>query len=229
MQRWYHKIVEPIHYLHLQLRLEGKEIVDERFIREVQAVPGEEMPLLLIARLANGNVVAYTDETLSGDLQETLAAATGAIEFPDIDPLLTILKKHDMRLDVGHYKTYVFPSMSHNDKDVHSLSKTDRRVIAFGFDGFAEQVYVIERVDKVASACVSTRENETCGEAWVFTAPEYRHQGFAQKVVSAWAGNLLTAGKVPFYSHKADNMASSQLAGKLGLQPIFEEISITRA
>ena len=229
MERWYHKIVELIHYLHLQLWLEGKEIVDERFIREVEAVPGEEMPLLLIARLANGNVMAYYDEALARDLQETLAVAIGAIEFPDIDPLLDVLKKHDMRLDVGHYKTYVFPSIPHNDRDVHCLSKSDRRVITFGFDGFAEQVYVIEREGKVVSACVSTRENEKCGEAWVFTAPEHRHQGFAQKVVSAWAGNLLTAGKVPFYSHKVDNMASAHLAGKLGLQPIFEEISITRA
>ena len=211
------------------MRLEGKEIVDEHLISEVEAVPGEEMPLLLIARLANGKVVAYYDETLSRDLQETLDAAIGAIEFPVIDPLLAVLKKHDVRLDVGRYKTYVFPSISHNDKDVHCLSKSDPRVIAFGFDGFAEQVYVIEREDKVVSACVSTRENGKCGEAWVFTAPEHRHQGYAQNVVSAWAGNLLTADKVPFYSHKADNMASAHLAGKLGLQPIFEEISITRA
>src|SRR5688572_11739046 len=104
MERWYHKIVEPIHCLHLQMRLEGKEIVDERFIREVEAVPGEEMPLLLIARLANGNVVAYYDEALSRDLQETLAVAIGAIEFPDIDPLLDVLKKHGVWFDVGHYK-----------------------------------------------------------------------------------------------------------------------------
>ena len=229
MERWYHKMVEPIHYLHLQMRLEGKDVVDEYLMREGEVVPGEAMPLMLIAGLANGKVVAYYDEALSRELQIKLAASIAKIELPAIDPLLDVLKKQGLQVDAGHYKTYVFPSISVNDSDVHCLSKDDGRVKAFGFDGFAEQVYVIEREGKVVSACVSTRENETSGEAWVYTAPEYRHQGFAQKTVSAWARSLMGAGKVPFYSHKIDNLASAHLAAKLGLQPIFEEIAINRA
>ena len=229
MQRWYHKMVEPIHYLHLQMRLEGKEVVQDRFIREVEPVPGEDIPLMLIASLATGNVVACYDEALSLNLQEMLAARIAGLVFPAIDPLLDILKMHDVPFEVGHYKTYVFPLTPVNDMDVHCLSKDDSRVKAFGFDDFVEQVYVMEREGKVVSACVSARENETCGEAWVFTAPEYRHQGFAQKVVNAWARSLMRAGKIPFYSHKVDNLASAHLAGKLGLQLVFEEISITRS
>ena len=180
MQRWYHKIMEPIGFLHLQMRLEGKQVVQDRFIRQVEIVPGEDMPLMLIASLVNGNVVAYYDEALSHDLQETLAARIAELAFPTIDPLLDILKTHDVLFEAGHYKTYVFPSIPVNDMDVCCLSKDDSRVEAFGFDDFAEQVYVVERDGRVVSACVSARENETCGEAWVFTAPEYRHQGFAQ-------------------------------------------------
>ena len=223
-----YKTVEPIHYLHLQLRLEGKEIVDERFIREVEVVPEEEVPLTLMAGLADGKVVVYYDEMLSSDLQEALTASSAGLEFPAFDPLLDVLQRHGMQFEVGHYKTYLFPSMPDRERDVHCLSKNDQKVKAFGFDGFAEQVYAIEREGRVVSASVSTRENETCGEAWVFTAPQYRHQGFAQKVVNAWARSLISADKVPFYSHKVDNIASAQLAGKLGLQPLFEEISITR-
>jgi hypothetical protein len=229
MERWYHKTVEPLGYLHLQLRLEGKETVDGCFIRELEAVPDEEPPLLLIAQLDNGTLVVYYEEAISHDLQEVLAATIVDIEFPAIDPLLDILKKQNLPFEVGHYKTYVFPSIPVNDTDVHCLSKNDRRAKAFGFDGFADQVYVIEQEGKVVSACVSTRENETCGEAWVYTAPKYRHQGLAQKVVNAWAESLIHAGKVPFYSHKIDNVASANLARTLGLQPVFEEISITRA
>ncbi|HEU4744321.1 MAG TPA: GNAT family N-acetyltransferase, partial [Anaerolineales bacterium] len=224
----YHKIMEPIGFLHLQMRLEGKEVVQDRFIRQVEIVPGEDTPLMLIASLVNGNVVAYYDEALSANLQETLAARIAELIFPTIDPLLDILKTHDVPFEVGHYKTYVFPSIPVNDMDVRCLSKDDSRVEAFGFDDFAEQVYVVERDGRVVSACVSARENETCGEAWVFTAPEYRHQGFAQKVVNAWARSLMSAGRIPFYSHKVDNRASAHLAGKIGLQPVFEEISITR-
>lgn len=228
MQRWYHKIMEPIGFLHLQMRLEGREVVQDRFIRQVEIVPGEDTPLMLIASLVNGNVVAYYDEALSANLQETLAARIAELIFPTIDPLLDILKTHDVPFEVGHYKTYVFPSIPVNDMDVRCLSKDDSRVEAFGFDDFAEQVYLVERDGRVVSACVSARENETCGEAWVFTAPEYRHQGFAQKVVNAWARSLMSAGRIPFYSHKVDNRASAHLAGKIGLQPVFEEISITR-
>jgi predicted GNAT family acetyltransferase len=56
---------------------------------------------------------------------------------------------------------------------------------------------------------------------------EYRHQGFAQRVVSAWAMRLISVGKVPFYSHKIQNIASTNLAKRLGLQPVFEEIVFT--
>jgi predicted GNAT family acetyltransferase len=96
-----------------------------------------------------------------------------------------------------------------------------------GFDSFTEDVFAIEQNGTLVSACVSTRENQECGEAWVYTIAEYRHRGCAQKVVKAWARSLMDAGKVPFYSHKMENEASASLARKLGLRPVFEEISIT--
>ena len=229
MERWYHKIMDPLNYLHLQMRLEGKEIFNECLIRQVEAVPDEELPLTLIAQLAGGALVTYYDESMSPDLQKELAACLRDTEFPNIDALLNILRIHTTEFETGHYKTYVFASTPSSTFDVRCLSKKDPRVKEFGFDSLAESVYAIERDGKLVSACVSTRENETCGEAWVFTAPEYRHQGLAQKVVSAWAGSLMSASKVPFYSHKIDNVASANLARLLKLQPVFEEISITRA
>ena len=218
--------MQPLTYLHLQLRLEGKEVIDGSFLREVEAVPEEEVPLLLLAQLADGGTVVYYDESLARDLHEVLATLTTT--FPDIHPLLDILKNRNLQFDVGHYRTYVFPSQPVMDGNVLCLPKEDQRVRAFGFDGFADPVYVIEREGSVVSACVSARENERCGEAWVYTAPEYRQQGLAQQVVHAWAGSLMRAGKVPFYSHKIENVASASLAGRLKLQPVFEEITISR-
>ena len=132
--------MEPIRYLHLQLRLEGKVIVEDRFIREVEAVQGEDIPLLLIAGLADGKVVAYCDEALSGDLQALLAARIAHLDFPAVDPLLEVLREQGVPFEVGHYKTYVFPSIQVSDRNVHCLSNDDERVKAFGFDGFARQV-----------------------------------------------------------------------------------------
>ena len=221
--------MQPLAYLQLQLRLEGKEIVHGSFLREVETVPGEEMPLMLMAQLASGSLAAYYDEALARDLQEALAASFIDIEFPNIDPLQDVLKKQNLQFNVGHYKTYVFPSIPVHDEDVLCLSRHDKKVKEFGFDGFAEQIYAVERDGKIVSACVSARENGTCGEAWVYTAPEYRQQGFAQRVVNAWARSLMRAGKAPFYSHKIENTASTNLAGRLKLKPAFEEIAISRA
>jgi hypothetical protein len=50
----------------------------------------------------------------------------------------------------------------------------------------------------------------------------------AKKVVNAWARSLVNKGKIPFYSHNIDNLPSARLAEALELQPVFEEISISR-
>jgi RimJ/RimL family protein N-acetyltransferase len=220
--------MDPLACLHLQMRLEGKVLVNEFFMRQVEMVPDEEMPLMLIAQLANEEFVAYYDEAISIDLQKELAANLPGIEFPEIDRLFAILKSHHLHYEVGHYKTYLFPVQPSENMKIIRLSKHDPMVKMFGFDGFAENIYAIERDGAVVSACVSTRENEKCGEAWVYTDDKYRNQGMAQKVVRAWAGNLMDEGKVPFYSHKISNKISARLARKLGLQPVFEEIAISQ-
>jgi RimJ/RimL family protein N-acetyltransferase len=216
--------MDPLTYLHLQLRLEGKELVNGHFLRQVEALPGEEMPLMLLAQLANKELITYYAEALSPDLQNELAENLFEIVFPNVDHFLNVLQSYQLEYEVGHYKTYVFPSQTSKDRDVICLSKHDPRVKAFGFDGFAQNVYAMERDGKLVSACVSTRENDRCGEAWVYTDVQYRNQGFAQKVVNAWAASLMDEGKVPFYSHKIENEASANLAGKLGLHPVYEEI-----
>jgi RimJ/RimL family protein N-acetyltransferase len=218
--------MEPLAYLHLQMRLEGKRLINGHFLTQVEIVPDEEFPLLLIARLANGKLVVYYDEVITLDLQKELAGSIFEIEFPKIDALLNVLKRHIIQFEVGHYSTYIFPSQPAKEVNVICLSKQDPKVELFGFDGFTENIYAVQLDDIIVSACVSARENEKCGEAWVYTTPEYRKQGFAQKVVNAWARSLMDAGKIPFYSHKIDNIASANLARKLGLQLVFEEISI---
>lgn len=220
--------MDPLAYLHLQMRLEGKEVVRGCLMRRVEAVPGEGMPLLLVAQLANAGVVVYYDENAPPELRKDLAANVSDLEFPQIAAMLNVLQAKNIQLEVGHYRTYIVASQPAEDPGVGRFSKHDPNVEAFGFDGFAETVYAIHHKGSLASACVSTRENRECGEAWVYTAPEHRHRGFARRVVNAWARSLMAAGKVPFYSHRIENDASASLARKLGLQPVFEEIAITQ-
>jgi len=220
--------MNPLAYLLLQMGLEGKGLVGEHTIRQVQVVPGEELPLVLLAQLADQKLVAYYSELLSSDLQTQLSICVSSIKFPEITPILDVLKSHHIQSDIGHYKTYLFLPQTAANPEVTCLSKDDPNLQTFGFDGFAEHVYAIERDSRILSACVSVREDKNCGEAWVYTDLEYRRQGLAKKVASAWAHSLMRIGKVPFYSHKIENDASASLAGALQLQPVFEEISITQ-
>lgn len=195
------------------------------------AVPGEEMPILIFAHLSDGQVAVYLDESLTPDLYLELTERAQHIQFPTIDPLLEIFTEQNIPVQVGHYKTNLFPAafLGFMSEDVECRPKNDPPVQKFGFGDFAEKVYVIEREGIVVSACVSTREDNRCGEAWVCTDPQYRHQGLARHVVSAWARDMLSAGKVPFYSYKIVNTASAGLAKRLELLPAFEEIVISFA
>jgi predicted GNAT family acetyltransferase len=67
----------------------------------------------------------------------------------------------------------------------------------------------------------SSRENESAAEAWVRTLPAYRRRGLARRVTAAWATHAWAQGKVPFYSHRMDNLASQRAARTLGLAPFI--------
>jgi hypothetical protein len=231
--------MHPLTYLHFQLQLEGMVVVDERLRRDAQVVPeggasaspaAQSMPLLMISRLTTQEVVAYYHESMEKGLQKKLAVCIERLEFPNIAPLLELLNSQGVQAEASHFVTYVFPPQAANftDRMVLRYRKQDLRIQAFGFNTFNEYIYGIEQGGRVVSACVSTRENELCGEAWVQTAPEYQRQGLAGKVVKAWAKSLMLMGKIPFYSRKADNAASASLAKRLGLQFIFEQINISQ-
>lgn len=221
--------MNPLEYLHLQLRLEGKEVINGNLLRQVEDVPDEDMPLMAIPSLTSDKLVFYYDEALLPEIRAELDRQIQVLQFPNIDPVIEILETRTMRVEVGHYKTYKFPERYKdlNIAEVIPYSGTDPKIQAFNFGDFTAKVHAIEQAGKTVSACVSAKENNRCGEAWVYTDPEHRHQGLARKVVSAWAASLFTEGKVPFYSHKIQNIASAHLAKQLELEPLFEEIVIS--
>jgi hypothetical protein len=223
--------VNPLEYLHLQLRLEGKEVINGNLLRQVEAIPGKELPLMILAQFAEQQVAAFYDESLSPEIQTKLNGQIGSIEIPKVDSILRFLQSCGFTVEIGHYKTYIFAANYQRltFEEIKQFSKYDSKIEAFGFGQFAEEVYAVEQDGKIVSACVSARENDACGEAWVFTDVDYRHLGFAQKVVGAWATNLIAANKIPFYSHKMDNTASASLAKRLRIHPVFEEIVISDA
>jgi len=221
--------MNQLEYLHLQLRLEGKEVINGNLLRQVEIVPDEDMPVMAIASLASDKLVFYYDEALPPEMRTELNRQIQVLQFPNIDPVIEVLESQTMRVEIGHYKTYLFPERYKelNFAEVVPYSGTDPKIQSFNFGDFTAMVHAIERTGKIVSACVSAKENDLCGEAWVYTDPEHRHQGLARKVVSVWAASLFAVGKIPLYSHKIQNIASANLAKQLELEPLFEEIVIS--
>jgi len=75
---------------------------------------------------------------------------------------------------------------------------------------------------KVVASCVSVRENEEAAESWVWVEPSFRRRGLGRIVTLAWARDLLSRGKIPFYSYADYNTASRNLAKSLGLIPFAQ-------
>ena len=161
-------------YLHLQLRLEGMQVFNGSFLRQVEIVPDEEMLLMAIVSLASNELVAYYDAALTPELRDRLEKQIHALNFPHIDPIIDLLKSQNTEVEFGHYRTYTFPERFRNAEvaEVKLYPKTDPKIQAFDFGGFTEQIHAIERDGKIVSACVSAKENSRGSEAWVFTDPD---------------------------------------------------------
>jgi predicted GNAT family acetyltransferase len=64
----------------------------------------------------------------------------------------------------------------------------------------------------------SARWGSQAAEAGVDTAESFRGQGYAPRVVAAWAEAVLALGRLPLYSTSWDNDASRAVTRKLDLR-----------
>ena len=219
--------MKPIVYLLLQMRLEGIEQAGDDLITPI-AAGCLDFPLVLSARTADGERLTAWDIRLPPDLREQLGRQH--MESFRSESALELLRQTGIEAESSQYRTYVFPDSyaSAEVLEVRTYPEGDQKVIQFGFGRTGPKVFAVERGDLIVAACASSRQDSACAEAWVFTAPEHRRRGLAQKVVTAWAASLLNEGLVPLYSHRLDNTASEGLARKLNLVPAFDELVITR-
>jgi RimJ/RimL family protein N-acetyltransferase len=218
--------MKAVDYLHLQMELEGIQNCGGNLITRMFPEV-EDFPLILLAQTKDHQKILYFDEQISPIALKNKLTKVDLQSF-EVGYAVNAFHSYGIRTQVGRYKTYIFPEMFRDAeaKRVKCLRQDDPKVIAFGFDGLAEQVYAIEESGKIISACVSSRENKKSAESWVFTDPEHRGKGLAAQVVKAWARSVLREGKVPFYSHAFENIGSAKLAKKLLLVHMYEETVI---
>ncbi|HRV96047.1 MAG TPA: GNAT family N-acetyltransferase, partial [Anaerolineae bacterium] len=81
--------------------------------------------------------------------------------------------------------------------------------------------------DQIVSLCWSSRLSALAAEAGVETLPEFRGRGYASAVVAGWAKAVQQSGRRPLYSTSWDNVASQNVAKKLGLVFYGEDCSFS--
>ncbi|MCB8928882.1 MAG: GNAT family N-acetyltransferase [Ardenticatenaceae bacterium] len=91
-----------------------------------------------------------------------------------------------------------------------------------------QQPAVALLVDGQAVAiCASVRITEDAHEAGVETVQAQRRKGYAVKVVAAWAREVKRRGALPLYSLSDENIASQNVAQRLGMAKFGTDFHIT--
>jgi hypothetical protein len=204
-----------------QLALEGIGFdPNGRLIPRVASEP-TDIPRFFVIRHAEW-VDRYYRADLPDSLVERLAGVATEGLFDDDSQVKNILSEHAPCRDVWRGASYTFsvaPSLW-DYPDVRILSELDRGALA-GFDrellSISRPIFAIFVDGNIASTCVSAREDEECAEAWVETLAPYRRRGYGRQVTAAWGHSVVTRGKLAFYSHARDNLASQGIARSLGL------------
>ena len=220
--------MKPIRYLLCQMELEGIRINGDHLISRVSPdVP--DFPLMLFADTCDGQHLACLDDQVPSYLRTPLLEGTP--QFSRVEAAVRIFESCGIIASAHEYRTYIFPEhLSYETTErVKCLRADDPRVKAFGMAGLPGPVFAVEKLGQILSACVSSRRNHRCAEAWVMTQPGQRRKGYGREVVVAWAVALQSEGIIPFYSHDVRNEESCRLAESLQLTEVFTETVIERA
>ena len=220
---------EPLELLLTQLDVEriGVEGGDT-----LVRLPGERpdgIPRFYIASLATSVRRFYR-----WDVPESIRAALAALPIEqaraDHATVRGILARHAPCDTIWSGVSYYFPPDAVSARDVPDVVARERSGAALiqRFDpelmSFGWPVYAVLHGGEIVCACVSTRETERAGEAWVQTAPTFRGRGYARQVTAAWGRALTQQGKIAFYSHADDNAASAGVARSLGLRAYLHDV-----
>jgi hypothetical protein len=211
-----------------QLRLEGIGIDAAGQLVPIPDDEPIEIPRLYVAQHAGGYSRFYRAD-LDPRIRVRLAALATETIFYDQGLVEMILADQASSggIWVGASYVIVSPPAREECPDVVCLGEAERDALA-RFDrellSIQRPIFAIVVGGQIASTCVSTRESGEAAEAWVQTAPSFRRQGFARQVTAAWAHDVLTRGKVAFYSHRHDNLASRKVAECLGMTRFVDAV-----
>jgi RimJ/RimL family protein N-acetyltransferase len=189
-----------------------------------------DVPCVLAIHHADGYSVVVRHD-LPKRLIRGIQAMPAEQVFDDYASISALLMTHGLQAEIWQGVSYLFPAtLSKLDyPDAVQLDESHRPLIEQYSPGMRIEpaVFAIIADQQIVATCESSRENALGGEAWVQTLPAYRGRGYARQVTAAWARHLMDQGKTPYYSHRAENVASQGVARRLRLIRFMREVAYT--
>ena len=169
---------------------------------DLMPLPGRDSTLFAISRHQTGYCVFFRHD-IPQDVRRNIGSIGPENALNDHETVRKILAKHIPCDNVFAGKGYYF-----------KLTPTPKEFP----DVLTQEGCFVVLVDGCPIATAWTaEESEYAAELAVETDPGYRQCGYARQVVSAWAKYTIDRGKVAFFSHLTDNVASEALAHSLGV------------
>jgi RimJ/RimL family protein N-acetyltransferase len=201
---------------------------------------GGRAPRFFLGRTADGNecwVRDDVDDVLTRDLHGLSESAPAGLQTDtDSDTAALFLSRLEDDAPVNSIwtgPTYCFPPDLPGINDAVRVTAENMSVLKPYLEDWVPDVEngvplaAFLKDGKAVSICGSARITSRAHEAGVETHPDFRGQGYAVKVVAAWARAVLEDGRIPLYSTSWENQASRAVARKLGLFQYGATLHIT--
>lgn len=218
-----------------QLELEGLQIINgNRIVKvptdhfDIEKRENTEPPKVIAVNFGKEINIFYFDK-MPDSIVTDLEKLEKHSFIGEQDKIIEILRRNNQFNKANYSISYVFPSAIEVDRESTKIfiGSEDEAIKQFDPTFYRKypMVYAAMQGDEIVACCVSSRESDKAGEAWIFTLPKFRKQGFGFKAVQLWASELQKQGKIPLYSHEISNIASQELARKLDIIKVFENVS----
>lgn len=211
--------------LQIQLELECITFDHNGDLMRLPCPDPDDVPRVYVAHLAQGIQILYRQD-VAPRVRDAIGACAPDIAFYYPERILEIIETDAPCQEIWTGSSYVFAERVAPDAfpDVTRIDRSQSELFR-DVPQMAEQLlFAILHQGHIVSACESARENKAAGEAWVRTDAAFQHHGYAKQTALAWAYDLQQKNKIPFYSHKQDNMASEKLAQHLGVMPWLKNV-----
>jgi hypothetical protein len=197
--------MNAVSLIHLNVGLEYETVTSDNLIVPFQ---GSSEQSRCIIHKHSGGYECFLRHDLPVALREKLLSFPPETLFSEREYIKTLLAPCN---DLWIGKSYTFKTLPN--------SSLFPGVVKAGHQ------WIIEANRQPVSWAWSVRENQFAAELAVETLPGFQRHGYARQVVLAWAHEIVSQGRVAFYSHNHDNFASQALAHNLGLVPYTEGVA----